>query len=97
MTLPQFQQQAREKFDEKYGSYCEGEFYEKEDTNLGDEMRSDLDQLLADFLLEIEKEVVSVEDVEHYRGERAQIEQRAWNECRQYTLEAFKRLREVTK
>lgn len=33
-----------EEFDEKFGNYCEGAFYEKEDVNLGDELKAFLSE-----------------------------------------------------
>ncbi len=37
---PQFEEKMLREYDDKFGSYTEGAYYEKEDTNLGDEMKS---------------------------------------------------------
>lgn len=93
MTLPQFQQQARERLEKEF--LIVSSPYTKSGTQLQCDpefAKKFIDQLLFDFLLEIEKEVMPSRKAE-IGGSDMQFTWIGWNKARQHTLDAFKRLR----
>lgn len=89
MTLPQLQQQARERFNElrRISSFQTMPWCEQF-----------IDDILADFLLEIEKEVVpkEVPDPGDFGGEDDKLIREQWwgsELTRRHVFNAFKRLR----
>lgn len=97
-SLPQFQQQARERFADywtKESKHTEQNWLTPDTLGIIKEFQ---DQLLSDFLLEIEKEVVpeEVSDPGDFGGEDDKLIREQWwgsELTRRHVFNAFKRLR----